>query len=223
MARLLLSDENLRCSICLETFKEPKVLPCCHTFCKGYLSKLPMMKKPESELSVRGEQPSRDREPSPGVSTDHEVSDESDEGEEMLLETLSSDVTASVASEDAAQKILGPPDDHTDQEEGNWKTLKAGTGTGTGTETETETERENIAINTDQVPVQCSACSLHVRTYVRTKGYIPLNRVEVNHAPGSYVQSRSSIVQANFNMDKTAGRRATRVDGTWQQSQCEGF
>ena len=118
MARLLLSDENLRCSICLETFKEPKVLPpCCHTFCKGYMSKLPMMKKPESELSVRGEQPSRDREPSPGVSTDHEVSDESDEGEEMLLETLSSDVTASVASEDAAQKILGPPDDHTDQED----------------------------------------------------------------------------------------------------------
>ena len=53
--------------------------------------------------------------------------------------------------------------------------------------------------------------------------------MEVNHAPGSYVQS--SIVQAqaqahgqaNFNMDKTAGRRATRVDGTWQQSQCEGF
>ena len=32
-------------------FKEPKVLPCCHTFCKGCLSKLPVMKKPESELS----------------------------------------------------------------------------------------------------------------------------------------------------------------------------
>ena len=120
MAQLLLSDENLRCSICLETFKEPKVLPCCHTFCKGCLSKLPMMKKPESELSVRGEQPSRDRKPSPGASTDHEVSDESNEEEKILWKTVSSDgesMTVSVASEDAAQNILGPPDDHTDQED----------------------------------------------------------------------------------------------------------
>ncbi len=70
---------------------------------------------------------------------------------------------------------------------GNWKTLKAGTGTGT------ETERENIAINTDQVPVQCSACSA-CSLHVRTKGYIPLNRVEVNHAPGSYVQSSLDLV-----------------------------
>ena len=56
------SDEGLRCSICLENFKEPKVLPCCHTFCKGCLSKLPVMKKPQSErLSVRGELDVTDR------------------------------------------------------------------------------------------------------------------------------------------------------------------
>ena len=36
---------TLQCSICLETFKEPKVLPCCHTFCKGCLSKLPVTKR----------------------------------------------------------------------------------------------------------------------------------------------------------------------------------
>ena len=47
---------DLRCSICLKTFKEPKVLPCCHTFCKGCLSQLPVIKKPRMELSVRGEQ-----------------------------------------------------------------------------------------------------------------------------------------------------------------------
>ena len=54
------NPDDLRCSICLETFKEPKVLPCCHTFCKGCLSKLPVMKKPLAELSIRGEQLSVD-------------------------------------------------------------------------------------------------------------------------------------------------------------------
>ena len=51
----LVSNDSLRCSICLETFKEPKILPCCHTFCKGCLSQLPVMKKPQAELSFRGE------------------------------------------------------------------------------------------------------------------------------------------------------------------------
>ena len=39
------TEFSLRCSICLETYKEPKVLPCCHTFCKGCLAKLPVMRK----------------------------------------------------------------------------------------------------------------------------------------------------------------------------------
>ncbi len=28
---------ELRCTVCLELFKEPKLLPCCHTFCKSCL------------------------------------------------------------------------------------------------------------------------------------------------------------------------------------------
>ena len=93
------------------------MLPCCHTFCKGCLSKLSVMKKPESELSVRGEQSSRDREPSPGASTNHEDADESVEwAEKISLERASSDeepTTVSLASEDsAAQNNLCPSDDH---------------------------------------------------------------------------------------------------------------
>ncbi len=30
-------DEVLQCSICLETFKDPRMLPCQHTFCKACL------------------------------------------------------------------------------------------------------------------------------------------------------------------------------------------
>jgi len=29
--------KDLTCSVCLEDFKQPKVLPCCHTFCRGCL------------------------------------------------------------------------------------------------------------------------------------------------------------------------------------------
>ena len=106
-------DENLRCSICLESFKEPKVLPCCHTFCKGCLSKLPVMKKPESELSDRGEPPSRDRELSPSASTNHEASYESVEGEEKVLETASSGGESPIPlfEEDEPQSILFSPDE----------------------------------------------------------------------------------------------------------------
>ena len=32
--------EDLMCSVCLEEFEEPKVLPCCHTFCKGCLERV---------------------------------------------------------------------------------------------------------------------------------------------------------------------------------------
>ena len=27
----------VQCTVCLDSFKEPKVLPCCHTFCKSCL------------------------------------------------------------------------------------------------------------------------------------------------------------------------------------------
>ena len=36
-ARDLESQSELTCLVCLEQFKDPKVLPCCHTFCKQCL------------------------------------------------------------------------------------------------------------------------------------------------------------------------------------------
>ena len=33
-------EHSLRCSVCLDIFKEPKVLPCCHTFCKACLERI---------------------------------------------------------------------------------------------------------------------------------------------------------------------------------------
>lgn len=77
--------DGLRCSVCLEILKEPKILPCCHTFCRGCLSKLPVMKKPEPELSVRGEQPRVDVEP---CTSEHEMADESGEMPEGLFSNL---------------------------------------------------------------------------------------------------------------------------------------
>ena len=32
--------DDLRCSICLDLFTQPKILPCCHTFCKACLELL---------------------------------------------------------------------------------------------------------------------------------------------------------------------------------------
>ena len=34
------AESSLRCSVCLDDFKDPKVLPCCHTFCKKCLDKI---------------------------------------------------------------------------------------------------------------------------------------------------------------------------------------
>ncbi|XP_078586230.1 E3 ubiquitin-protein ligase TRIM33-like [Branchiostoma floridae x Branchiostoma japonicum] len=34
-----ISDDFLECTICLEPYKDPKILPCLHTFCKGCLEK----------------------------------------------------------------------------------------------------------------------------------------------------------------------------------------
>ena len=33
-------NKQLCCAVCFEQFKEPKVLPCLHTYCKGCLVKL---------------------------------------------------------------------------------------------------------------------------------------------------------------------------------------
>ena len=33
-------EKCLTCTVCLESFKEPKVLPCCHTFCKSCLERI---------------------------------------------------------------------------------------------------------------------------------------------------------------------------------------
>ena len=40
-------DKQLCCAICLEQFREPKVLPCLHTYCKGCLVKLVKRKGPD--------------------------------------------------------------------------------------------------------------------------------------------------------------------------------
>ena len=49
---------SLRCSVCLDDFKDPKVLPCSHTFCKHCLEKIS-----RDESSTKGtsdEQPNTD-------------------------------------------------------------------------------------------------------------------------------------------------------------------
>ena len=33
-------EKNLECGICLESFQEPKVLPCQHTYCKKCLERI---------------------------------------------------------------------------------------------------------------------------------------------------------------------------------------
>ena len=42
--------ERLTCAVCMEQFKEPKVLPCLHTYCKKCLEKL--VKKQGSEQVI---------------------------------------------------------------------------------------------------------------------------------------------------------------------------
>ena len=91
------SESELTCSVCLEQFKDPKVLPCCHTFCKQCL--LPLVKRrdiassqPESTAGVEDEQqPYSEPDQSELAEVIVELSDEeeevelSDEEEEVEL------------------------------------------------------------------------------------------------------------------------------------------
>ena len=40
-------NEHLNCAVCMNQFKEPKVLPCLHTYCKGCLENLVRIKGPD--------------------------------------------------------------------------------------------------------------------------------------------------------------------------------
>ena len=52
-------DEHLTCSVCLKSFKDPKVLPCLHTFCHGCIVNLAKNARsdtincPECRLAVK--------------------------------------------------------------------------------------------------------------------------------------------------------------------------
>ena len=55
------TQHSLRCSVCLDEFKDPKVLPCCHTFCKQCLEKISSVHSStiglsSKELSTAGQQ-----------------------------------------------------------------------------------------------------------------------------------------------------------------------
>ena len=44
-------EKNLTCSVCLELFSEPKVLPCCHTFCLKCLEKTAHSTEKKGEIA----------------------------------------------------------------------------------------------------------------------------------------------------------------------------
>ncbi|XP_078613587.1 uncharacterized protein LOC144883162 [Branchiostoma floridae x Branchiostoma japonicum] len=46
-----ISDDFLECTICLEPFKDPRVLPCLHTFCEGCLKKFVAQDKVKNKFS----------------------------------------------------------------------------------------------------------------------------------------------------------------------------
>ena len=51
------AENSLRCSVCLDDFKDPKVLPCCHTFCKKCLEKIQSKDDTKGAISEPGEPP----------------------------------------------------------------------------------------------------------------------------------------------------------------------
>ena len=44
-------NKQLRCAVCLAQFKEPKILPCLHTYCKECLAKLLKKKGPDHVIT----------------------------------------------------------------------------------------------------------------------------------------------------------------------------
>ena len=50
-------ENSLRCSVCLDDFKDPKVLPCCHTFCKKCLEKIQSKGDTKGAISEPGKPP----------------------------------------------------------------------------------------------------------------------------------------------------------------------
>ena len=44
-------SDDLTCTVCLEEFREPKLLPCCHTFCKGCLERILEKSRQKKRLS----------------------------------------------------------------------------------------------------------------------------------------------------------------------------
>ena len=60
-------EYSLRCSVCLDDFKDPKILPCCHTFCKYCLKKIsnPSAEQPKGQMrsTATVEQDENERKP----------------------------------------------------------------------------------------------------------------------------------------------------------------
>ena len=61
-------QKDLTCTVCLDHFKEPKVLPCCHTFCRGCLERILEKSKDKAKLVC------------PKCRTEHKVPENGPEG-----------------------------------------------------------------------------------------------------------------------------------------------
>jgi len=61
-------QKDLTCTVCLDHFKEPKVLPCCHTFCKNCLERILEKSKDTAKLVC------------PKCRTEHQVPENGPEG-----------------------------------------------------------------------------------------------------------------------------------------------
>ena len=61
-------ESTLTCSVCLELFSEPKILPCCHTFCLKCLEKTARYSSPSKVPRVSTSPVSTDSDESVEVS-----------------------------------------------------------------------------------------------------------------------------------------------------------